>query len=288
MQQLMSQNGAVTELNSTITQTASEINAKVEKKVDEETITGAYLILKINGDTSEAKLNADKIELSANDILNLLAGNTINLTSKNLVIASTNFNVDKDGNVTCENININSGKIQLNPGNSSNPNFRIGENLFMTEEYFVMGQEELYGDFIAISASSTSTTEINVNSGGKQTRILASEIQTPKLTCPNIDQSSLESIKKNISKFTKNATDIINNSDIYEYNLKSDKDTDKKLIGFIIGENYKTPAEVIDKNEQAVSLYSTIGILWKGFQEQQAKVEKLEERVEQLEKEVHK
>lgn len=161
----------------------------------------------------------------------------------------------------------------------------------MTEEYFVMGQEELYGDFIAISASSTSTTEINVNSGGKQTRILASEIQTPKLTCPNIDQSSLESIKKNISKFTKNATDIINNSDIYEYNLKSDADTDKKLIGFVIGDNYKTPDEVIDKNGQAVSLYSAIGILWKGFQERQSKIDKidkLEERILQLEKEVHK
>ena len=51
-------------------------------------------------------------------------------------------------------------------------------------------------------------------------------------------------------------------------------------------QNYPvTPAEVIDKNEQAVSLYGAIGILWKGFQEQQAKVEKLEERLEQ---EVHK
>lgn len=73
------------EMNSAIDMKANEINTKVEKKVDEETITGAYLILKINGDTSEAKLNADKIELSANDILNLLAGNTINLGSKVLL-----------------------------------------------------------------------------------------------------------------------------------------------------------------------------------------------------------
>lgn len=78
--------------------------------MDGETITGAYLILKINGDTSEAKLNADKIELSANDILNLLAGNTINLGSKSIVIASDNFNVDKNGNVIASNIDITGGK----------------------------------------------------------------------------------------------------------------------------------------------------------------------------------
>ena len=119
-------------------------------------------------------------------------------------------------------------------------------------------------------------TQIDLTDGIDTTTIKPNEIITPKLT-----QTSLESIKKNISKFDKNATDIINNSDIYEYNLKSDKDTDKKLIGFVIGDNYKTPSEVISKEGQAVELYSAIGILWKAVQE-------LSARVEQLEKEVHK
>uniref|UniRef100_UPI0037DCD683 hypothetical protein n=1 Tax=Methanobrevibacter smithii TaxID=2173 RepID=UPI0037DCD683 len=88
------------EMNSAIDVKANEINAKVEKKVDEDIITGAYLMLKINGDTSEAKLNADKIELSANDVLNLLAGNAINLTSKNIAINSNNFNVSSTGAIT--------------------------------------------------------------------------------------------------------------------------------------------------------------------------------------------
>lgn len=117
---------------------------------------------------------------------------------------------------------------------------------------------------------------ISLQAGSNETEVSASGITTPHLT-----QTSLENIKKNISKFTKSATDIIDNSDIYEYNLKSDKDEDKKLIGFVIGDNYKTPDEVIDKNGQAVSLYSAIGILWKAVQE-------LSARVEQLEKEVHK
>ena len=82
--------------------------------------------------------------------------------------------------------------------------------------------------------------------------------------------------------------------------MKSDKDEDKKMIGFIIGEGYRTPDEVIDKDGQAVSLYSAIGILWKGFQEREEIIKQLKEenkrkdkilselilRVEQLEKEV--
>ena len=278
----------VTELNSVIKQTASEINAEVEKKVDEETITGAYLILKINGDTSEAKLNADKIELSANDILNLLAGNTINLTSKNLVLASTNFNVDKDGNMSCNNatvnnIDINNGMIYLESGESIATitlTSNNGRTIYLSPlGISILGDADSPspGNAIYINTDNNNQPIITVlDSSMNQSSIEGNEITSPKLT-----QTSLESIKKNISKFTKNATDIINNSDIYEYNLKSDANTDKKLIGFVIGNNYKTPDEVIDKNGQAVSLYSAIGILWKAVQE-------LSARVEQLEKEVHK
>ena len=274
--------GAVTELNSTISQKASEINAEVEKKVDEETITGAYLILKINVDTSEAKLNADKIELSANDILNLLAGNTINLTSKNIVIASDNFNVDKNGNVECQNINIKSGKVKLESGSASNPNFQIGgeDGVFITGNYFLMGENSLGSNFLEIGVSSYENPRIGLHSSSSHTEILASGITTPSLVCPDIDQSSLESMKKNISDFTKNATEIINNSDVYEYNLKTDNDTDRKTIGFIIGDKYKTPNEIVSKDEKAIRIYSAIGILWKAVQELSAKVEQLEKEVQ--------
>ena len=42
-------------------------------------------------------------------------GKTINLTSDNTIIKSTNFNVDKNGNVTCNNANL-SGKITATSG----------------------------------------------------------------------------------------------------------------------------------------------------------------------------
>ena len=45
-------------------------------------------------------INANKIELSANDILNLLSGNEINLGSKKITIKSDNFSVDENGKMT--------------------------------------------------------------------------------------------------------------------------------------------------------------------------------------------
>lgn len=315
------------EMNAAIDLRANEINAEVEKKVDEETITGAYLILKINGDTSEAKLNADKIELSANDILNLLAGNTINLTSKNIVISSTNFNVDKNGNVTCNNANITGGTIQVGTnfdvdsnGNMTCSNANVSGTITSNNATITGGKIKVSGvgsaaDLLRVENSNNSSefsyilpmgagfvgtkgrvdisaqgtnagvSNIDVIDTNGTTSIYGSGITTPKVT-----QTSLESIKKNITKFTKNAIDIINNADIYEYNLKSDKDTDKKLIGFVIGDKYRTPNEVIEKNGQAIELYSAIGILWKAFQQhikQQDKlISDLITRLEKLEKEV--
>lgn len=279
------------EMNAAIDLRANEINAEVEKKVDEETITGAYLILKINGDTSEAKLNADKIELSANDILNLLAGNTINLTSKNIVISSTNFNVDKNGNMTCNNANVSGtitssnatitgGKIKVSGVGSAGDLLRVENSNNSSEFSYIQPVGAGFvgsGGRIDIVAEgdSSSRSNIDVRDSDGISSIYGSEIRTPKLT-----QTSLESIKKNISKFNKHATDIINNSDIYEYNLKSDKDTDKKLIGFIIGNNYKTPTEVISKTGQAIEHGSAIGILWKAVQELSARVEQLEKEVQ--------
>lgn len=58
-------------------------------------------------------INANKIELSANDILNLLAGNEINLGSKKITIKSDNFSVDENGKMICNNAIFYGGNIDL-------------------------------------------------------------------------------------------------------------------------------------------------------------------------------
>lgn len=75
-----------------------KINAKVSK---------GNVINEINLDETGAEINVNKINIQASDVLNILSGNTINLTSKNIAINSTNFNVDDDGNMSCTNANVN-------------------------------------------------------------------------------------------------------------------------------------------------------------------------------------
>lgn len=81
--------------------TKNEIDLEVSKKVNDEDLTGANIILRINGDESESEINADKISLK---------GKEINLTSDNININSNNFSVDENGNMSCSNANV-SGSI---------------------------------------------------------------------------------------------------------------------------------------------------------------------------------
>lgn len=50
------------------------------------------------------KVKAGNIQMSAEDVINLLSGGSINLTGKNISINSENFKVDSYGNVQCNNI----------------------------------------------------------------------------------------------------------------------------------------------------------------------------------------
>ena len=100
-----------------------------------------------------------------------------------------------------------------------------------------------------------------------------------KIECTQLTQTSLESIKKNIEKTNVNALELIKNSDVYEYNLKTEEDTDKKHIGFVIGDKYNTPKEVIANSGEGIDTYSMSSIMWKAIQELTARVEQLEKEV---------
>lgn len=130
------------ELRSSITQTSNTINLELSKKLDSTEFNGASIKMAINQDSSSIKIDADNLDLKANDILNIISNNALNLTSKSMTIASTNFNVDSTGNVTCSNIvasngtfngtiNSISGKIggwDISSGGFSNGNFFVKSN----------------------------------------------------------------------------------------------------------------------------------------------------------------
>ena len=126
--------------------------------------------------------------------------------------------------------------------------------------------------------------ETGIDTSGEAT----TEVSGYRIKAPEITQTALENIKKNIKKFDKNAMDIIKNSNIYEYNLKTEKDTDTKHTGFVIGKKYKTPREVISKSGDGIDIYSMTSILWLALKQEIIRKDKqisnLEARLAKLEK----
>lgn len=95
-------------------------------------LNAEQIVLKVdeNGNIVEASLSADpedgtrftvtakNIELTAEDVLDLISNGTINLSGKNISIESDNFNVTSDGEVTASSILIDGGRISLDTSNS--------------------------------------------------------------------------------------------------------------------------------------------------------------------------
>lgn len=216
--------------------------------------------------------------MTAAIVLNLIAGNEINLTSKNINIASNCFNVDKDGKITLIDTGIESGVLNIINSNFNSSIRSYGAHFKGPTGYVGIDADFAYsGGTIKVAPSETETSNYTL-------------IQDGKVSAVTVTQRSLERIKKNIKKTDINALELIKNSDIYEYNLKSEEDTDKKHIGFVIGNNYKTPNEVIEKTGEGIDTYSMSSIMWKAIQEQQEQIENqnnliqsLIERIEKLE-----
>lgn len=86
------------ELSSEIEQTNSHIVLGVNSQ-------GKMVLVELSADRSTGTVftvNADNINLSAEDVINLMAGGTINLTSQGIDISSTNFIVTDAGNVVAK------------------------------------------------------------------------------------------------------------------------------------------------------------------------------------------
>lgn len=102
-------------------------NAEIVLKVDS---NGRISQVRLDGNAdsgSVIEINADQINLTADDILNLIAGNTINLTAKNIEIDSTNFKVDKDGNMTAKSGTF-EGTVNTDKDLTVGNNAYIGQN----------------------------------------------------------------------------------------------------------------------------------------------------------------
>lgn len=160
-------------------------------------------------------------------------------------------------------------RISVQEGNSSNNKVGIESNRIYIQRY---GTDYAYMGITEYVNTGGRGGIIDLyDSSGNDTFIEASGILTPKLT-----QTSLAKEKKNFEKMQDTALDIIKEIDIYRYNLKSEKDTDKKHIGFVIGKSYKYSKEVTSTDNKGVDNYSFTSLCCKAIQELDKKISILE------------
>lgn len=221
-------------------------------------------------------------------------GKEINLTSEDIIIKSNNFNVDKNGNLTCNNAQMNdaniiggsvelsgaSGDIKFKTYNVNNRNSNVSITPISVGIYD-SSYTELPLIHMGIGESGSKKFGgirlINNYNDGEET-----QIDTYGITTPTLTQTSLASKKKNFEKL-ENALDIIKQIDIYKYNLKDEKDTDKKHIGFVIGENYNYSKELTSKENNGADIYSLASCCLQAIKEQQIEIEKLKNKIKEME-----
>lgn len=247
-------------------------------------------------------------------------GKEINLTGDNTTITSTNFSVDKNGNMTCNNADIKgdiksgstittqkftvdeSGKMSCQDANiqgnieavSGNiGNFEINNGwLYATSDDNI--EIQLNGNGLNWNKHSGTTTYTlgnlqvfndNTNINLTRTDGNTSYLTVDEVTAREYNNLSTETEKKNIEKFIDSALKIVKNTDIYKYNYKNENEEYKKHIGVVIGDNYKYSKEITNNNNNAINTYAMISILWKAVQEQQEQIEQLQKEIKELKEE---
>lgn len=238
---------------SNIKQTMDNITSVVGKKVGNDEI-----ISKINQSAEAVTILARKLGLTAEDVLNLISNNVLNLTTRSLVIQSTYFNVTKDG------------KVKI----TGNRNLIIGDT---KSNYVALDPGE-----ISLWDTSGGNLSIMPNALVMMSNYNSSSMTPDEISAPKITQTSLEEKKKNFEKMKDDALEIINGIDIYRYNLKTENDKDKKHIGFVIGEKYNYSKEVTSLDNTGVDNYSFTSLCCKAIQEQQKQIEELKKEIEKL------
>ena len=306
----------------------------IEYTTQKEDIRDAYIeidkangqvVLKANanGNIVQAELNANASEGSAFNVkadnINF-DGKTFNLTTENVAITSTNFSVDKNGNMYCNNadvsnINVRSGDITIGDTNNNNVKIQMnqnsnGINVESASDYTIYGNNLIHmsgnsNERIWIDGNSDNFNSIYLWSNGDVRTELSADNSSGYLSlynssgdlnivlsggsgnvrCVSLTQTSLEESKENIKEYTGALKEILS-TDIYEYNLKNEDNKNKKHLGFVIGKNRKYSKKIValdeEGNEVGVDSYSMTSLCLQAIKEQQEQIEELKQEIKAL------
>lgn len=273
------------ESRSEVRKTADEINLEVSKKVNQDEV-----IASINLSPEQIKILAKNLQLEGFTSINGNftideEGNMIcnDATINGAVIANgEKFSVDEEGNVSCKSAtmeNITCSNSTMN--NITCENFTI-KNSTIQEGYIELKSTAGNSSFSVTDTSenrlnselSASLLNFNSNLSRNVAQIGVDGASgngfvsvTGIAECATLIQTSKQEKKKYIKKTDKKAIDLINNSDICQYQLKGEKATGHRHYGLVVGEKYNCANEVISENGKGVEIYSMIALAWKAIQE---------------------
>ncbi len=223
-----------------------------------------------------------KLNISPEEIQ--IEGNRINL--KGTVTANDNFKILNDGSMEAKNGKFTGGIIDLIQENDrENPCFTIAmkngtQKCIILPTYFALYDDYskgLLGAYIEGTISEYGGNIMIFKNLSEYSNIRTNGIETTgEVVAEAFNPRSTVEIKENIKQFNNNALNIINNSDIYSFNYKNNKNN--KTIGLVIGDGYKTPKEVMSNND-AINMYSMNSLAWKAIQELSQKVTNLEKEI---------
>lgn len=216
------------------------------------TINGG--ILKISDDSTENQLKSNIYIYNKND------------SSQETKVSSLGINASKSNSKAQYNIN----KFSLNYNNSyDNRGFIMGN---VKDGYASL---QLWGNDghrnITIISNDEDKNYIQVENSSTFSSMTPNGVWSP-----SFNNTSIEEVKKNIEKLKSNAMELINGTDLYNYNYKGESDKDKKHIGIVIGDNYSYAKEILSSDGKGVDLYSMISVAWKALKEQQEQIETMQ------------
>jgi len=150
--------------------------------------------------------------------------------------------------------------------------------------YLISANTIVLGDY-----TNSGVTGIIIDKLKKKISLVASNAETTILptgiTTPSVTQTSKAEDKKDFEKL-ETALEEVMNTDIYTYHLKTQEDTDKKHVGFVIGKDFKYSNLITAEDEKGeeigVDTYSMVSVLWKAVQEQQKEIEELKEEIKKM------
>ena len=302
------------ETNSRIRRTADEINLEVAKKVNQDEVIASINLspeqikilaknLQLEGFTSingnftideqgnmtcnDAKINGSVIangeKFSVDEEGNLRCNNALmnnatmnDTTMNNVTMNNATMNNATMENIKCEDIEITSGKISmvLDDTTSDVQSFTLYDN--HNDIYL-----EFTGHGFDINGNINNSWVRGAVSVGLSTNGAGGYVDCEgNMYAWNFVQTSQKEEKKYIKKTDKKAVDLINNSDICQYQLKGEKATGHRHFGLVIGEDYNCPNEVISESKKGIEIYSMIALAWKAIQELSEENRVLKEKIE--------